>query len=233
MKHLAFFLCSAGFLVLGTAPASAGTTTLTTYYPAPNGNYAQLRLVPQSALPNPCTPGTMYVDSATGELKVCSAASTWSSISPWSVTPGVPDKIYTANLNSNVGIGVNNAAAKLEVVGNIIAATPIATDPANYVATKGYVDAAATGPGSWTCTVRVSGVTAPDYLPTATCSGNEKVISGGCGAGPGTSGGPGVFVFGGSGSSKLGSHPLFGGEQGWVCDQPVPWAQSAYANCCQ
>src|ERR1700685_3430291 len=42
MKQYAFFLYVVVFLMLGDLPAFAGQTTLTTYYPAPDGNYNHL-----------------------------------------------------------------------------------------------------------------------------------------------------------------------------------------------
>ncbi len=42
MKKYFFFLYAIVFLMLGASLASAGTTTLSTYYPAPNGNYNKL-----------------------------------------------------------------------------------------------------------------------------------------------------------------------------------------------
>ena len=43
-------------------PVGAGEMTLQTYYPAPFGSYARLRLVPSALTEEDCAPGTLYVD---------------------------------------------------------------------------------------------------------------------------------------------------------------------------
>jgi len=219
MNYLAFLLCSAGFLLSGIPAASAGTTTLTTYYPAPAGNYQQLRIVPQDALSNPCKTGTLYVDN-NGNIQYCDNSTTWGNL------PGAwkqnGNNIYptdtSINPNLNVGIGVTNPSAKLEVAGDIKASgniTAAAPTLDNHVATKAYVDAAASGPGGWTCTIR----SASQICGTSVaCQGNEKAISGGC-----------------SPASKPGG--LTSNGQGWMCEGgsqcsfegPI----TVSANCCK
>ena len=81
------------------------------------------------------------------------------------------DNTYLATLGGRVGIGTTTPAAKLEVVGNIIAATPTQD---NHLATKAYVDAAASGPGNWTCTIRTCH--SEGAFCTASCIGSEKML---------------------------------------------------------
>jgi hypothetical protein len=126
----------------------------------------------------------------------------------------------------NVGIGTSTAGEKLEVSGNIKLTGGAATyrirnvaDPGlpQDVATKAYVDAAVTAgnPSSWTCTVRSAGGFS---AVTVSCSGNEKVISGGC-------------YFQQTIGGGRGSYPA---NQGWTCDDTAnSGAITAYANCCQ
>jgi hypothetical protein len=56
--------------------------------------------------------------------------------------------VGNTTVTGNVGIGTDNPAAKLEVVGNVIASAPTAD---NHAATKGYVDAQS---GGTSCIVR-------------------------------------------------------------------------------
>jgi len=85
---------------------------------------------------------------------------------------------------------------------------------------KAYVDAISNTPAGWTCTVRTasSAVSTGTLTATASCTGNEKVVSGGC---KDTAVGSNVYE----------SHPT---GQGWYC---VIWDSgshtvTAYANCC-
>jgi hypothetical protein len=56
------------------------------------------------------------------------------------VTPPNAGAIFAGN----VGIGTSAPSAKLEVVGNVISATPTAS---NHLTTKAYVDAAVSAAG--------------------------------------------------------------------------------------
>ena len=132
-----------------------------------------------------------------------------------------------------IGIGTQTPGYLLTVNGSISASgntiqnvgTPVnLTDAANksYVDTK--VAAAASGPGSWTCTVRSYPVGYTISLngyssSSVSCSGSEKVISGGC----------------------LSPNPLEGypgnasGGQGWTCYNPSSgqtYPVVIFANCC-
>ncbi|MDO8675387.1 MAG: hypothetical protein Q7K71_04650, partial [Candidatus Omnitrophota bacterium] len=82
MKRPTFLPYAIGLLLISTGVVFAGTTTLTTYYPAPSGNYSQLRLVPQAALSGACDPGTLYVENTNNTLQYCDNSSTWRSAVP-------------------------------------------------------------------------------------------------------------------------------------------------------
>ncbi len=78
--------------------------------------------------------------------------------------------------NGNVGIGTAAPSSKLEVVGNIIANSPIAS---NHVATKGYVDAQAGGAQSVMVKSQSSSVSCPSGYVIAKCgfgSGNNAQV---------------------------------------------------------
>ena len=129
--------------------------------------------------------------------------------------------------NGNVGIGTvaTVPGAKLEVNGNIIAQDPTA---GNHVVTKGYADANYKDPpGSWTCTIReVVSTSAVGWRKAeVACSGNEKVISGGC------------YLSQNMGSILYADHPGLpaGLTQGWYClayHATDAIFVSAWANCC-
>jgi len=86
--------------------------------------------------------------------------------------------VGNTTVTGNVGIGTDNPAAKLEVVGNVIASAPTAD---NHAATKGYVDAQSGG-GScyirWGATTCASGYTAV-YTGTAWSPWSAWISSGG------------------------------------------------------
>jgi len=124
-------LCTlAIFPMLGPATVFAGTTTLTTYYPAPNGFYGKMTLVPNTTQAGQCNTGAMYVDNTSGELKYCVDDNT-NNPSPDPHT-GLPPLSPPFTSTANTGTW-----------GNMIAKTPVIGDPPNAVATKAYVDAAA------------------------------------------------------------------------------------------
>ena len=85
MKRPTFLPYMVGLLLMNAGLVFAGQTTLTTYYPAPSGNYDKLRLVPTSTAPD-CSSandiGTLYVDD-TNTLKYCANGTAWGSVGGW------------------------------------------------------------------------------------------------------------------------------------------------------
>lgn len=108
-------------LLLSTSALYAGQVTLTTYYPAPTGNYDQmsansLTLNDQGNSSQSCgSIGQTVLTSANGQLKVCSGGVS-SPLNPWNATPWVANSIYTLN---NVGIGTVIPKQKLDVKGDV------------------------------------------------------------------------------------------------------------------
>ncbi len=109
-----------------SSTATTETINLSTYYPAPFGAYDTFRLVPKASgfvPPNPCTLGTMYVNS-NGKLQVCRSVGgtpTWGPADQVWTQSG--NNIYPADTASMVGIGTTNPIISLgkglDVHGNI------------------------------------------------------------------------------------------------------------------
>lgn len=73
MKKYFFFLYAVGFLMLGGSLASAATTTLSTYYPAPNGNYNKLTTNTEgigTAAPNAGSGYALVVAATAGKVGI-------------------------------------------------------------------------------------------------------------------------------------------------------------------
>jgi hypothetical protein len=119
--------------------------------------------------------------------------------------------VGNTTVTGNVGIGTDNPAAKLEVVGNVIASAPTAD---NHAATKGYVDAQSGG-GScyirWGATTCASGYTAV-YTGTAWSSWMGPIVYSGGGGGYAFSGVICGTPTGGSYTVESGSGPSWYGR---------------------
>lgn len=108
--------------------AQTAGVTMTTYYPSPFGEYTTLRLLPRAGdLTNPCTVGSLYVNSS-GVLQYCyrqGSSGVWGA--PSEVWNQSGDDIFltdtTVNPNLRVGIGTTAPEFKLSVMndGGIIA----------------------------------------------------------------------------------------------------------------
>ncbi|OJI07828.1 hypothetical protein BK004_00055 [bacterium CG10_46_32] len=125
--------------------------------------------------------------------------------------------------------GNGTFVGQLTVAGKILGvSTPtLGTDAANKDFVDAAVAAAASGPSTWTCAVRSATsptVNTPEYTSTiASCSGSEKVISGGCQ----------VNDLNNNTWTWYDSRPS---SQGWYCGVRASKDNrniSAYANCCQ
>ncbi|MCC6758955.1 MAG: tail fiber domain-containing protein [Candidatus Omnitrophica bacterium] len=119
-KSFLYFLPLA--IILLPSPASADKFTLTTFFPAPFGNYKSLVLSPQSALPtSDCPLGTIYANASDNSLVYyCGPESTGplSEFAPiagaWSLSG---TNLYLTDTstpeNKKVGIGTSTPAFKL------------------------------------------------------------------------------------------------------------------------
>ncbi len=131
LSSISFFI-TVLFLFCFSVARAAGTTSLTTYYPAPAGNYQQLRLVPQAqpAGTPPCATGTMYVDNTAGSFKLhyCDNANgdgtgNWVSAGPWTQAGDLIYPTDTAPLRLlKVGIRTNAPESPLDISGTSAAA---------------------------------------------------------------------------------------------------------------
>ncbi|HOW35349.1 MAG TPA: tail fiber domain-containing protein [Candidatus Omnitrophota bacterium] len=129
MKKL-FLAVLISTLVTTVTHAQTESMNLTTYYPAPMGNYNQLRLVPRGGAPvtcnnaNPDSAGVMWFNQATNSFHICqddgTGVITWVSIGGvgggnlWARTG---NNLYPANLGDNVGIGTQTPQQKLHIEG--------------------------------------------------------------------------------------------------------------------
>ena len=94
--------------------------TLTTYYPAPFGEYETIRLMPSAIGGNegtPCTnPGLMYNQESTNTLLYCDGVTnTWITMGGGSFWRQVGNSLYPSDLTWRVGIGTANPQSPLHV----------------------------------------------------------------------------------------------------------------------
>jgi len=126
--------------------------TLTTYYPAPYGDYTDLS-----------------ADNITvNKLGIGGAA------------PPAAASTDSMMVAGNINFASDASGATKYTIMN--ARTPLATDDDNTVATVGYVKAASSsGPGSWDCSVYTSNwVSFYDTNASVSCPSDRNLITGGC-----------------------------------------------------
>lgn len=198
------FIVLIGLLMLSAVTVCrAEEITLTTYYPSPYGVYSELRLYPKGSSPTPCQPGTMYYDNDVGDegLKVCGSSQNWQLIGGGYWVPGdVVGDIRNINLSGDVGIGISNPQARLDVSGIVrtdnfmdaasfrdVSNTAYYLDPSNAVTSLLTLGSAGIGVAPASKLSVNGGISAGTYASTA-APANGMIISGNVGigtAGPG------------------------------------------------
>lgn len=115
------FLCLVSCVLRPAFVHAASEMTISTYYPAPFGEYERIRLIPRSGadLLGPCTIGSLYVNSA-GLLKYCynnAGSGEWGPVTEIWTQNG--DDIYLTDTPVNdqlrVGIGTSTPEFKLTI----------------------------------------------------------------------------------------------------------------------
>lgn len=98
--------------------STAGNLQLVTYYPAPQGAYDRLTLIPQANLPAPCTIGTLMTQATSGKIFYChdvSGTGTWGYLSNVWSTSG--NYVYPTDTDSKplifAGLGTSTPSFKL------------------------------------------------------------------------------------------------------------------------
>ncbi|MBI4435910.1 MAG: hypothetical protein HY590_00625 [Candidatus Omnitrophica bacterium] len=127
-----FFLLLLLLLTCSLVAIAQEQITLTTYYPAPFGEYQNVRLVPTTGATSgtSCTAtqtGLMFYNSTTNEILYCNGgSSTWAVLggggggggsSLWTLSGS---NLYPTTLSSNVGIGTTDPVYKLNVAGTAL-----------------------------------------------------------------------------------------------------------------
>ncbi len=106
----------------------AGNIQLVTYYPAPQGAFDRLTLLPQTSLPTPCTIGTLTTDQTSGKIFYCHdilGVGTWGPLSNVWTTTG--NYAYPTDTDSKplifagIGTSVPNFKLTLDNDGGILA----------------------------------------------------------------------------------------------------------------
>ncbi len=123
-----YIVLSAITLSLIFSPAlCAGSMSMVTYYPAPQGVYDRIAFIPHT-LSNPCTIGSISADQSTGKLAYCqdvSGVGTWGPFnSAWSQTNNdiySPDSITSTNVKIGLGTASPLARLSLDNDGGILA----------------------------------------------------------------------------------------------------------------
>ncbi|MBI4435909.1 MAG: hypothetical protein HY590_00620 [Candidatus Omnitrophica bacterium] len=120
-----FFLLLLLLLTCSLVAIAQEQITLTTYYPAPFGEYQNVRFVPTTS-PGICDAtrsGLTYYDSGTNQLLLCNGATfTWDIVggaaggsNHWTLSA---PNLYPNDATWNVGIGTPSPGAKLDILGS-------------------------------------------------------------------------------------------------------------------
>ncbi len=135
MKHPFTFFLNILWLSCASLAYAQNTVTLTSYYPAPIGAYARLRIIPQNPLNGACDDGSLYFNNGTQNLYLCSGniwgtlSDLWSTNSVLGLDLSQPnawvDQIYVTTPYPNLtlrkpwlGIGTQNPQSPLHIVVN-------------------------------------------------------------------------------------------------------------------
>ncbi len=130
MLKLKFIIIVCSTIVLLTYPSisNAGNIQFVTYYPAPQGAFDRLTLLPQSVLPTPCPIGSLRTEQSSGKLFYChniSGVGTWGLFSNVWTQSGTYIYPTTTDTNSlifaSIGISIPQFKLTLENDGGILA----------------------------------------------------------------------------------------------------------------
>ncbi len=140
---LLFFVC---LVVLTSVPLYAGQVSLSTYYPAPSGNYNDMKVNNALRLEPATCPSLNANEIAlinnNGIFSVCPGTPPSSGGSPltnfWQLNG---TNLSPININYKVGIGRNDPVSTLDVVGNINASTGITSSGGDIAASNGNITA--------------------------------------------------------------------------------------------
>jgi hypothetical protein len=127
MKRSTSYVIFLSCLMVVTTPLYAATQTLTTYYPAPQGNYKNMTVNSQLELPGPgvaCAAGVstdVYLANNGGYLEICDSSGTPHNLQTNTLWTGPASNLfmYPVNFSSeNIGIGIStDPGYKLGVTG--------------------------------------------------------------------------------------------------------------------
>ena len=167
-RRLRAALLAAALLAAQAREICPETLTLSTTYPSPAGVYNTILTTGSS--PNAAANNTNLNILGGNTLLVQNAGNSggWVGI-------GTPDATADSR-GSKLNVGGNADMGGNQVMN--IALTPLNPSDA---ASKAYVDAKSSGPGSWTCAQRSATTTGINALTTSVqCHSGEQVINGGC-----------------------------------------------------
>ncbi|MBI3602194.1 MAG: hypothetical protein HY209_04805 [Candidatus Omnitrophica bacterium] len=177
MKHSTEFLLFFVFLLMVMTPLYAGQLSLTTYYPAPTGNYNDMRVnnalrlesVTDCSSLNPSLTGQeVALMNFSGTLTICSSGGAVPL--PLNLWIKNGSSIYTTY--STVGINNSNPTGALDVTGDIKASTDITSSGGNITASG------ASPNGNITATNNISATNSITAGTDITSSGGNIAASG-------------------------------------------------------